>query len=445
MFRRFTTMRIITVQIIVGLLLVACGQSQERPQAVPTRIDLEAKATLEARIAQATLMAGTLQPTREAGEAVPDSSLPAVTLGPPTETPVGPTLPPTYTPTISPTFTPSKTPVLPTDLPTGYNPAGTLYYIFKDDSIAALAGDGANEELIALGGPYSDLIASADGKLLAYVAPGSGSAREVYITLRDNPTYIQPISCLGMAHIEQLAWHPNGETIAFVAAPAENAAKDIYITGIFGANTCPAGNNQRVFVPLVSEFAGDPLWSPDGTKFFFTSNAIFGRDTTVDAPPVPLSIPSGFGPDYALAHSPVDTTLAYLRLTRDFESGIYGSKLFYIDTKTISETPLEQGGAEFGARQLRWNMAGTELLISGEDSFYLFNMVFATSTRLISGTTFPPQAVFSPDGKTIAYINGSEENSTVPQIFLIDRLGGTPTQLTNHPDGTISDLLWLEG
>src|SRR5690606_15909282 len=98
---------------------------------------------------------------------------------------------------------------LPSATPEGFNPAGTIYYIFNNGSIAALAGDGSREELIAIGGPFSDLLASPDGQFLLYIAPGAGSSREVFIINRDG-TYVQQVSCTGLGYVIHPTWSPDG-------------------------------------------------------------------------------------------------------------------------------------------------------------------------------------------------------------------------------------------
>jgi hypothetical protein len=88
------------------------------------------------------------------------------------------TLPPTWTPI------PSSTP-LPTDTPRPVEDVspnlGTIYYIYNGDSVIAVAVDGSRQEFILNFATISYLTPSPDGELLAFIAPGSGSAYEVWI------------------------------------------------------------------------------------------------------------------------------------------------------------------------------------------------------------------------------------------------------------------------
>jgi WD40 repeat protein len=415
----------IRVAIEVVCLLTACLLSaacQTRQEVVPTLLDLNAIATNDAATAavNATQNAPTVTPTRSV-----------------------PTLPPTFTPTVEPSVTSTDPAAAPTITPAGFNAAGTIYYIFNGDSIAALAGDGSAENLVLVGSTYSDLTISPDGTLLTYVAAGSGSAREVFISNREG-TYTQQISCLGFASVLQPTWRPDGQAIAFLASQAPEGPQDIYIANVTGANTCPQGNDQHQLVKLGSSRASNPAWDSTGTKFFFSDNYIFGLDVPTNTL-YPLSQPSGYGPDFGLVHSPVEPFLAYLRTERDAETGTIGGRLFLIDTSSIKQPPFARAGATIFAQQLRWSPDGQNLLMSGSDSVLVYDVDSGSSRAVVSGLFFPTQAAFSPDARTIAYIGSDPNIPTLQQIFTVIRSGGTPTQLTFHQEGTVTDLHWLQG
>lgn len=412
------------VSVCLCLIIAAAALASCQPtgQAViPTAFDLNAIATQDAATAaaHATANAPTATPTRSI-----------------------PTLPPTFTPTIPPTATPPEAGALPSPTPPGFSAAGTIYYIFNGDSIAALAGDGSREELIAVGGPYTDLVASPDGELLLYVAP-VGPAREVFVISRDG-TYVQQVSCIGLAHVVHPTWSPDGQFVAFAAAPAPGAALNVYVAGVFGANNCPTGNQQR-FVALVSNpNGGYPAWSADGSKLFYSDGPVHGIELATNTD-YALTEPSGFGPDYALTHTPVGSWLAYLRANRDLETGQTGGQLFYFDTRNIRGAVLEQGGANYFAQELRWSADGEYLLVMTGNSILVFSPDSGSSLPLVAGTVFLPEAAFSPDSQQVAYVSAGSGDTTVPQVFTIDRTGGTPRQLTTHTEGTINSLNWLEG
>jgi Tol biopolymer transport system component len=403
----------------IFLLATACQQKEET---LPTVFDANAASTQSAATiaANATRLAPTLTPTRSA-----------------------PTLPPTFTPTAIPSLTPTDSASAPTATPLNFHAAGTIYYIFNSNSIAALVGDGSSEQLILAGGPYTDLTVSPDGKLLTYIAPGAGSAREVYVSSRDG-TYTQQISCLGFADVRQPVWRPDGKSIAFVAAPAPGAPRDIYIADLAGANTCPKGNNQRQFVRLSSVRARDPAWNSTGDKFFFSDSYVFGLDVAKNKL-YPLSDPSGFGPDFALVHNPLKNTLAYLRSAKDIKTGETAGQLLEIDTTSFVKTSVPQGGANFYALSLRWSPDGRLLVVGTKDAVLIVDPEYGSSNQVVSNLKFEPQPAFSPDARTIAYVDGDPVNPAVPEIFSVERSGGASKQLTQHQEGSISSLNWLPG
>jgi hypothetical protein len=219
----------------------------------------------------------------------------------------------------------------------------------------------------------------------------------------------------------------------------------VYVANIIGSGQCPTGNNQRLISQRESNMSSGLAWSPDGSKLFLGDGGIFGVDMTSGAV-YPLTMPSGFGPDYSLAHHPVQDRLYYLRSTRNLETNQSGGTLYLIDTTIIEEPPTQFKGAELFARALRWSRDGRYLLITTADRILVLSTETNTTSEVLTGFRFLPQAVFSPDAEQIAYIDGGRDDPAIQQIFTIDRRGETePVQLTKHLDGTISDLVWAEG
>jgi hypothetical protein len=354
-----------------------------------------------------------------------------------------PTLPPTFTPTEP--LTPSATVQTAAGSPTleGFNTAGTIYYIFNGDSIAALAGDGSKEELIAVGGPYSSLTASPDSLLLAYIAPGSGSAREVYISSRDG-VYVQRISCLGMADVRQPVWSPDSKMLAWVAAPAPGAPGDVYVANVAGSGGCPTSNNQRMIAATATTYANSPTWNTTMDKFYFGNDSLFGLDTTTNTQ-YELAYSSGFGSNHSIIHNPTRNLLAFLRPVRDQDTGAIGGQLISMETDTLSDFPGEEALGNYAAFELEWSKNGRYLLITTADSALVYDADFGTTLPAATGTKFPPSPTFSPNAAMVAYVDADPNNVVVPQVFVVDRGVGDPKQITTHTEGTIIDLVWLEG
>lgn len=345
-------------------------------------------------------------------------------------------LPPTWTPSAEPTAIPTDIAQAPTSTPEGFSAAGTLYYIFNSDAIVRLVADGSFEELIPIphiGMGLSELTLSPDGLSLAYVAPGSGSAREIYVTDRQGNATRQ-ISRLGFARVESLAWRPDSSSLAFLASQAPDTPLDIYIVSA-------DGTGQRPLTQLASRNLRDLAWNRAGDKLFFSDEMIYAVDLASGAVSQPLTSLTGFGPDFGLAHSPTTDGLHYFKSFRDLNTNEKYNILSHFTSTT--ETPTELSGMKLPADYLSFSRDGKFLLVATNDTIWVQNQDFNTAVQILSAGSLPPIPVFNPGGEQVAYIN--HDAAGVPQIFTVSRQGGQPTQITFHQEGTISDLIWVEG
>jgi hypothetical protein len=407
--------RIRVLTAIILSLLAAC-QPELTQQALPTSLDLNAISTSTA--AAQTAQAATLI----------------------AQTP--PTLPPTWTASPPASPLPTETPTqLATATPPGLNVGGTIYFIFNGDSIAMLPGDGSNEQLIVVGGAPADLTLSPDGTLLAYVADGAGSAREVFIANHDG-SYIQQVSCLGFSRVLQPTWSHDSQQLAFLASQTPAGPMDIYVAGIVGSGQCPAGNRQRQLTQLASQTLRDPTWNANGEWVFFSNGPVLAVNVNNGETLPPLTMATGFGPDFSLAHHPRTDELYYLKSDANMDNGRTGGTLAQLNTSEIGPDMTEVRGAELFATQIEWNADGGYLLITADNDVLLLGKEAGTSVRVVQSSRFPPQPAISPDAQYVAYVNAGLENPAVPQIYVVDRLGESPAQITHHGEGTIDDLVW---
>ena len=347
-------------------------------------------------------------------------------------------LPPTWTPSPQPTSTSTEVAQAPTTTPEGFSAAGTLYYIFDNDAIVRLLGDGSFEELIPIphiGMNVSHLTLSPDGLSLAYVAPGRGSAREIYITNREGDDTRQ-VSKLGFARIMSLAWRPDSTSLAFLASQAPDTPLDIYIVSA-------DGTGQRPLTQLASRDLSGLAWNRAGDKLFFSNGTIYALDLATAAVSESLTSLTGFGPDFGPVHSPTVDELYYFKPFRDFDTSELFNILSHISTASTSETPTEISGMKLPADYLSFSPDGKFLLVATKDAIWVQNQDFNTAIQILSGSSIPPIPTFSPDGAQVAYINN--DAAGIPQIFTQSRQGGEIKQLTFHQEGTISDLVWVEG
>ena len=392
---------------ILVVLLVAC-QTTTEPAVLPTVADLN-----EINTEQAATAFAIATPTRRP-------------------------LPPTFTP--SPMFTATATDPaqVPTVTPEGFRTSGTLFYVFNGDAIVELAADGSFEDLLPIphiGQDISGLSVSPNDTYLAYVAPGAGSAREVYVTDRQGSNTLQ-VSRLGFGVVQRPVWNSDGSALAFIAAQAPGTPMGIYAVNV-------DGSGQRPVVELPSTALQGLAWSADGRWLFFANREIYAADAVTGTLTEALTTFNGFGPDFAPIHHPVDPQLYYLKTEQDFETGVRGGILSFIDTNQLPQPPAERPGAKLYVNDLEYSGDGTLLLAAGDLGIWVQLQQMQTATKIVDDIMTAPHPTFSPDAEQVAYVN--LDGLGVPQVFLVDRRGGDPVQLTFHQDGAITDLAWLRG
>jgi Tol biopolymer transport system component len=307
-----------------------------------------------------------------------------------------------------------------------------------------LSADGASEELILVGGAPADLTLSPDGSLLAYIGDGAGSAREVFISNLDG-TYIQQVSCLGFSRAIQPTWSHDSQQIAFFAAQTPAGPLDLFAAGVVGSGQCPAGNGQRQLTRLASQTLTDPTWSANGQWVFFSNGPVLAVNVANAATLPPLTMPTGFGPDFSLAHHPLTDELYFLKSDANLDSGRTGGRLALLNTAEVQPNMTEIRTAELFAQRIEWSADGSYMLISAGDGVLLLGKEAGTSVQVVRGNRFPPQPAVSPDARYVTYVNAGLENPAVPQVYIVDRLGESAVQLTHHQEGTIDDLVWASG
>lgn len=356
-------------------------------------------------------------------------------------------LPPTFTPT--PSETPDAVAVtdLPSPTPQGYNQRGLIYYLYNGDSVAQVNGDGTNNDIFltfGVGLPLSDLRLAPDESLLSFVAPGGGSAREVYVSTLDG-SYVQQVSCLGYSQVLAPIWTPDSQSLTFYAAQLPTSSGNIFSANVAGSGNCPQDNNQRILLEIQSPDYRDAAYNLPGTYLFYAGGGlpVYALDmSTLDRSVLVHDL--GFGPNFRVAHHPTENRLAVLMTQFDRETGERPGALVLVnDTLTLPEDGIRSEGVNYAARDIRWSPQGTYLLVVSEDNLYYLedqrvNVVFDTP---LDATTAPEDAVFSFDETQIAYT--MRDANGVEQIFVYDLAAGTTTQLTFNPEGTIEDLLWI--
>ncbi len=394
--------------ILAGMIALAGCQTASQEMVLPTAADLNMLAT--------------------------DDAATAAALASPTRQP----LPPTFTPSPLPSATPTNPADVPTATPEGFRMEGTIFYIFNDNAIVELAADGTFEDLLPIpqiGQLISGLALSPDDTQLAYIAPGAGSARELFVTNRQG-TSARQVSQLGFGVMQQPVWSPDGRTLAFIAAQSPEAPRGIYLVNA-------DGSGQRSLVQLPTLELRDPAWSADGNWLFFSNQTLFAVNVATGALTDSLTQFTGYGPDFNPVHSPTDPELYYLKTRSNLDTGQRGGLLSFILTSGLPEVPDERGGAELYVDSLAYSRSGDFLLIASENSVWVQDQTNLTAPRILQDLPVPPRPALSPNAEQVAYV--TLDSLGVEQIFTLDRRGGPATQRTFHQEGTIRDLQWAAG
>lgn len=410
-------MRGLWITIVLIGLLAGCAADPAPVEELPTAVSLDALAT--ERAATADVLA-----TERAATAAALA------------TPTRPPLPPTWTPVPSPTPEIVADALEVTPPPAGFRSTGTIYYVYNDNSLVELSGDGSFSDLMpqpAPGPALNGLSASPDGALLAFIWPGDAGGREVFVVDRaGNPP--RQLSRLGLPFADLPLWSPDGEAVAFVAGPGLGGPLALYV--VFRDGT------GRMLAPITE---GEPValaWNTASDTLFFTDRAVYAVNIYSAEVTPALSSPTGFGPDFALVHNPARPELYFLKATRNIDTGADASIFTILDT-TAPGVAAERRGGALSAQHLHISRDGGSLLIADATGFALQNMVFNTALTLVRDTRLPPRPIFSPDGEQIAYLDADADG--VPQIFVIGRQGGEATRITNHTEGSVGAMVWVEG
>lgn len=353
---------------------------------------------------------------------------------------LNPTLPPTFTATPEPVAELTNTPVPESAAPSSER----FFFVRSGDTLLSMALDGTDQqELLSFGPgqPLTDLTLSPDGTLLALVAPGAGSARELYVLNLDG-TYRQQVSCLGLADVRDPAWTPDGSGLAFYAAPQIGATGAIYRVNLAGSNNCPVGNNQGMLVPLSAPVFTGLAWNRDGDILFYGDNGPIVAYSLSDGQTQEVTLPTGFGPDFAPYQDPNADRLFYFITLRDMVTGQQGGGLSIVpDTRSLPEEPIGERGPGLLALSTSWSPEGKQALIRSELGLLRYEAGTQSVQTILDAGVDVSLAVFAPDSRRFAVVSpGPETSSTLtvwdnqndpsPEIFIVS--------------GTLTELVWIE-
>jgi len=158
-----------------------------------------------------------------------------------------------------------------------------------------------------------------------------------------------------------------------------------------------------------------------------------------------LTQAGAYGPDSAMIHSWADERLYYLKTVRESGTGNIGTAFVVIRQPSVRpDRPLAVEGALIYATDLVFSRDNDYVLIPTEDGLFVYDAEINSTQRILTGLRASPNGTFSPDARQIAY-TALDPRTSVEQVFITDFTASLSDQLTTNPEGTITDMVWLEG
>jgi serine/threonine protein kinase len=267
---------------------------------------------------------------------------------------------------------------------------------------------------------------SPDGKQVAFIWRDEKSqTQDLYLQLVNGGS---PLRLKDAQAVGKPAWSPDGSRLAFIRRDG-----GIYVMPALG------GVPQRVTLSKAAT-AGNLAWSPGGAFFVFTGAGQGLFAVSPDGGEVhPLTKPPA-GADLSPALSPDGGTLAFVRRTSTFNSGVFLMPLNRDGTSAGAPKQITSGVWDIGA--LDWTASGREILFagsagSGNSSLWRIANDGGTPTRFPAPTMVSAQPSVARQSGRMIYVTRQIET----KIFKLP-LGvraGEPSPLI-ETDGDQRDL-----
>jgi hypothetical protein len=193
-------------------------------------------------------------------------------------------------------------------------------------------------------------------------------------------------------------------------------------------------------------FNGPPSWSPDGTKFVFSSNRSgFGKAeiwiaNADGSAPVRLTTSvqlssDGQGPIFSSDRdpdwSPDGSKIAFVS-TRD---GLTDTELYVMNVDGSNPVRLTDDGLDDGMPD--WSPDGQRIAFTKSQGAGI-HIINRDGTNLVSIVTFSAWPAWSPDGSKLAFIQNDASNNFRGAVFISNTDGTNKIKVTNNPDGARS-------
>ncbi|NOZ93763.1 MAG: peptidase S41 [Acidobacteria bacterium] len=253
--------------------------------------------------------------------------------------------------------------------------------------------------------------AAADGSLIAYeledglwtVTPGGGKPTRLSITAPADAIVPRIERHVDGKGADELAVSPDGKLAAFVVHG------EVFVTAARSKDEQAIAPSPTVRITRTAAREKDVRWSPDGASLLFTSDRA-GND------------------DLYLA-KPADPKAGWL-------------ESFELSVTRLTSSPAEEYGGRFSpdGTHIAFVRGRGDLVVMAADG---------SGEKTILEHWQTPEFDWSPDGRWIAYSIPDMEYNT--EIWLVPASGGTPYNVSRHPDDDVSPrfspdgrrLVWL--
>lgn len=267
---------------------------------------------------------------------------------------------------------------------------GKLIYADEPGRIQIINADGTGQTKLTQGESIidDDPVYSPDGSKIAF-SRRSGFRTEICTMNADGTNVVTVISGAGdpETHNAQPSWSPDGTKFVFTSNRSHPGKFEIWIASADGSGLVRVTTSVQLTSEIFSADT-DPAWAPDGTKIAFASN----RE----------------GP------------------------GLTDTELYVINVD--GSNPVKLTSNALDDRMPAWSPDSQRIafVISNGVGIHIINR---DGTNLVPVITFSAWPAWSPDGTKLAFVQNDANNFNRGTVFIIKTDGTEKVKVTNNPDG----------
>lgn len=283
-----------------------------------------------------------------------------------------------------------------------------------------------NKELVFVGGEYAN---QPSGGSFTTIKPDGSNKSTVGSIAGMNPS-----------------WSPDGKTIAYMKTSGPNDF-DMFVANADGTNNHLVSTLACLAEVLCSPFSVPrPMWSPDGTQLAVRLDNndlrlynVDGSGTTDIAPFTGIDQPGLTESITQIAWSADNTFAVTVNFLDEVDSSQVKTSIFTVKPNGGSLAEIVQTAPSMSVQSLSWSPDSARLLVNDGNNLLVYTrsgtleQTFALRSLL---SLDPIYAIWSPDGKKIAFSAGDEgdnydageyDDTFVPNLFVMDVAGGIST------------------